>query len=358
MTQDSHEIYFRPSGPVYGDTFFGRSNEIRKLQQYVEANQSVLILGERRIGKTSFLTHAYKSLGLLENQRHVWYEGPSDLPYFANVLLPEFGDLDPTTKPFEKLFSEANKPANDPKIALYLNDIDEFLRRSDELDELQRILRLLIDNGHTICCATSFQNLDFLVSHHSTPPIFNVFSTITLAGFTNEDAVTFLAHASQQSGDEFSDAEIQLIIKIVGLVPCNLQRFGFHLFLNQSFRGSSDSERLDCFSRAFDDYLNNRRQLWAHQLEFLSDDDIQLLLNAVNSSELDVNRCSNLIGRGFLDVGENRFATMGSIYPEFLRSATPMHTENSTGDRKRWVGDFGGHAVKTAIAETIKAFLT
>ena len=55
-------IEFNPNRVVTENQFFGRESELDDLAKRIIHGQSVLITGERRIGKTSILKKAYDSI--------------------------------------------------------------------------------------------------------------------------------------------------------------------------------------------------------------------------------------------------------------------------------------------------------
>jgi hypothetical protein len=354
-------IYFRPSGPVSGDTFFGRTDEVHKLRQYVNNRQSVLILGERRIGKTSLLIHAYKHLNLLNNFPKVLYGGaPSSAADLAEYILDHLNiaiDQRSPLKQLEATLSDYSKAGR--MLAIYINDVDDVLRGpEDGIEVLQRLLRSMIENNQSVTCATSFQNLDRLAAKSSTPPLFNVFTPLTLRGFKHDEAVDFLQTASERSGDILEVNECEFIITLVGLVPFNLQRFGFELFSRNGFVNSKGTERLNHFTECIDPYIEMQRTIWNDQLRFLSESHTTSLINAAYRNELKDNQYSTyLIERGFLDDGERLFATMGMLYAEFLRSVLSIPAKDSPNKMKTFFGELSRTAVNTAVDAAIKAYL-
>ncbi|MFH1635510.1 MAG: hypothetical protein ABIG63_16085, partial [Chloroflexota bacterium] len=67
-------------GPVRTpDLFFGRVHELNEIAAFLRGNQSVSIVGPRKIGKTSLLFHlvrpeVWPSLGLLEDNLFIYLD--------------------------------------------------------------------------------------------------------------------------------------------------------------------------------------------------------------------------------------------------------------------------------------------
>jgi ABC-type multidrug transport system ATPase subunit len=66
---------FNPTGPVAGEEFYGRKAAIAAVTGRLESGQSVLILGQRRIGKTSLLQHLFGFRKPAAPDAHIMHDG-------------------------------------------------------------------------------------------------------------------------------------------------------------------------------------------------------------------------------------------------------------------------------------------
>lgn len=243
---------FRPTGPVSGSGFFGRGSELDSLSKRLSSEQSVLILGERRIGKTSLLLQAYRHLNAIgDNASRVWHEGHAGIrestSRVAESLLKELIErtrvqpwsVRPSRDPIRALKAELKRLAdNGVRTILFMNDLDDLLRSAaEEAEQIERLFRSIIDNGHGLACATSFKNLWHSGDPSAKAPLFNVFHPVTLRGFTHEEALQFLSTVSEFSGDRLENPECHLIVDLAGLIPFHLQHVGWNLFAQNGFVG-------------------------------------------------------------------------------------------------------------------------
>ena len=83
------QIAFNPHRTVFGQDFFGRKEEINILSKRLTHGQSVLITGERRIGKTSLLSHVHRVQNIFSKDTpQIWLGSfyPTTLPELANEI--------------------------------------------------------------------------------------------------------------------------------------------------------------------------------------------------------------------------------------------------------------------------------
>jgi len=354
---------FRPTVPVHGDDFFGRVEELRAISQRLINGQSVLILGERRIGKTSILTHLHQDLSILEGVPRMWHE---DDPSLSNIIEALSINLPKSLKLRAHSTTDSNRhhrllkglSLSDRKLLVYINDLDGLLyAANEESDQVQGFLRLLIDRGHTIACATSYRNLDHFAGDPANPPLFNVFFPITLRGFTYDEAGHFLRTVSDRSGDLLQEEECAFLIELAGLVPHHLQLVGFELFSSGEFVGSFGGKRLELLTKSIDRFVESRRDVWGYQIHNLPEEQAAQLAHAAAASEsLDDHASGYLVERGILDHGDEQFKTMGTVFGEFVRHFPSFEVGDSPSRLQSLFGRLSETAIKSVVEGAIKAY--
>lgn len=258
---ENNPFLFGP--PVIGDQFYGRGQVIREILSLVERGQPCSILGERRIGKTSLL---------LNIARHrSSYELRSGTPFFPIYLdLQGYGDL--TEEGFwrtllDQAILEASgsqvysvllplledaltgdlEPRHVKRLAakigqagfrlLLLFDEFEYVADSFSLDlSFFGTLRSLVASNLPVGCVTASQKalseIDKFRSGYSfaSSPFWNVFTTIRLGVFQEQEASDFIRGTWISQGRKFDDESFDFLYDLSGFHPFFLQAAAYYLF--------------------------------------------------------------------------------------------------------------------------------
>ena len=363
--------FFNPTGLVAGEEFYGREAAIAAVTTRLESGQSILILGQRRIGKTSLLRHLFG------------FRKPA-VPG-AHILHDEFLGRDSTVELLAKSLVRQllAKGLDSPKryrtnlltlhhwgerlrirgeyLAIYVNDIDDLLYGVETgADDIERLFRGLIETGHTVICATSYVPLEQRDSAHERVPLSNVLYPYTLGAFSEDEASSFLADKSQACGDELSPEEIALILSLAGLVPFYLQRVGWNLFANPSFVRSKNGQRLARIVSAIDEHYRSLESLMLSDLNHLKPSSVRCLVRAAKEGVVeDTADARFLIGRGLLDLGENSFRSQGSMIRELLKEMVDFSETGRVEARSgvQWLGRLAEGTIRTVIDTAIRTHM-
>ncbi len=237
--------------------FFGREHELNEVAAFLRGNQSVSIVGPRKIGKTSLLFHLMRpettrSLGLDEQYLFVYLdcevlgEGGHEEVFsqFASEisetlverqLPPEPAVEEAIQKPGRLAFERAVRRLNQRGLRVVLM-LDEFERISSNgsLDvNFFNALRSAAGRYQMAYVTASAQPLIQLTySGHSqeilSSPFFNIFAPLYLGLFPLPEAQTLIRQPSQAAGVTFSPEIEELIYTLVGGHPLALQVACFH----------------------------------------------------------------------------------------------------------------------------------
>lgn len=359
---------FKPTGPVTGEDFSGREDAIANVAARMESGQSVVILGQRRIGKTSLLKHLCSFRQPVIAGVHVMHDGflgrggtVRQLAKSLSDQLAEKGLGSPNRHKDEitALNDWAEFLSSRGKcLAVYLNDIDDILYAAEAgADDIERLLRGLVEAGHTVLCATSYMPLERRDNALERAPLSNVLYPCILSAFAEGEASRFLVNKSRACGDELSPDEIALVLSLAGLVPFYLQRVGWNLFANSLFVGSQGRQRLEMIVSAIDEHYRSVESLIEGALDHLPPTSARCLVKAAKDGVVDDSADSRfLIARGLLDAGEHPFRSQGSMIRELLKQMTDLVGTGRVepGSRRQWLGRLAEGTVRTVIDAAIR----
>jgi hypothetical protein len=264
-------------GPIRDHAYFaGREHAVGQALSLLGNRQSISLVGQRRIGKTSLLFHiadpeVFTQHGLRRDQHLFVYVdcgGLSNLdqPGVYQVLLEEAGDtlsdIDPdlsrlaaldeaqsmTYRAFERALRGLIRGGWRPIILL-----DEFdlMAHNPHLDpDFFSGLRALAAK-YSIAYVTASKRplLDLTYADASTlsSPFFNIFASIRLGLFSEDASRQLLTRLAAKGGGSFTAATVDFLLDLAGPHPLFLQIAGFHAFELQQAAGSalSDADRLE-----------------------------------------------------------------------------------------------------------------
>jgi hypothetical protein len=256
--------FFHRGAIKRAEEFHGRLNEITQILGLCRNGQSVSIIGPRRIGKSSLLLHLCRSAVRAQ------YDLSPHEAIFALVDCQELGGS-PPEEVYEALLTSIMDAASSAPIALesvqrpgtyrsldrVLNTIqraglsivvllDEFelLAANDRLTPyfFARLRGLTTKYG--LAYLTASQRPLFAISADEeilSSPFFNIFVTLSLGLFTNEEAQDLLDKRLEGTGYEFEPKLLDHILELAGPHPCYLHIAGYHAFRSVSL-GQIDQE--------------------------------------------------------------------------------------------------------------------
>ena len=253
-----HNPFFnrhRITDPTY---FFGRQREVERLYSAIATHQCVSLVGERKLGKSSLLTHiadpatltqfgfdpavqlfVYFDLESLASARRddFW---PELLDSIAAQLPP--GDLAQSLRrqidTGEVRFLTARRTLRRIRdtgleIVLAFDEFESLARNANFEPDFYGELRSLAGELGLVMFTASRRSLYDLTYEHSgtlSSPFFNIFSEMPLRLMSEEDARQILVKLSEQAGQLFCDDDVKFGIELAGPHPFFVQIAGKHLF--------------------------------------------------------------------------------------------------------------------------------
>lgn len=237
--------------------FFGRERETRQIMSLLQNGQSVSIIGQRRIGKTSLLYHIADDARPQDDYLLVFLDCGAFVtlpePQIYRTVLEEI-DFEMEQRSLSIAFQslESDKPVTyrsferdlrrlfkvQPRLVLMLDEF-ELLSRNEHLrSEFFTGLRALAMR-HPITYITGTRQplieLTYADSSTLSSPFFNIFATIRLGLFTDEEAAALLEALSG-----FDDNLIEWLYQLAGGHPLFTQIAGYHAFEVLRERGEAD----------------------------------------------------------------------------------------------------------------------
>jgi uncharacterized protein len=214
--------------------FFGRERELDFCLQRLRGMQSVSILGERRIGKTSLLRYLISTLperlgaqfrgafldltrpnlasvegALVDVQRQIGLENPA-----------------PTLTGFAERLASVH--AAGQRVVVAFDEAEMFVRLPTEFNhDFCESLRALASAGQLALLTASRLSLREMHEHGAlVSPLYNVMGVRRLDEFTEEEAREFVA--LPREGVAFAADQVEEILRHAGRHPLRLQVFSFH----------------------------------------------------------------------------------------------------------------------------------
>jgi DNA-binding CsgD family transcriptional regulator len=274
--------------------FVGRESQVDQVfsrLRNVEFESSSLV-GERRIGKTSLLYH------IADPQVRRSHGLPPDEYFFVYVDLALIDATTTPTRLWQYLLRQM-MPHLSPADAEWLhavladaNALDNFTLAEvfDRLDAQRRHVVLLLDEFENVTRNENFSpdffySLRSLAIHHRlalitssrrelielthsneirSSPFFNIFANINVRLLSREDAHALIVNALSETGVQFSEAELETIVRVAGPHPFFLQtasHFMFQAYVSRVNAALRQAYWMDRFSAEARPHLS---EYWRH----------------------------------------------------------------------------------------------
>ena len=260
-------------GPVHDpEMFFGRMHELNEIAAFLRGNQSVSIVGPRKIGKTSLLFHlmrpeAWPGLGMGDDMLFVYMDcevlGEGDhgeiLAQFAGEIAAALDERDlppepaleramykPTRLSFEGAIRKLNRRGL--RVVLIL----------DEFERLSTNASLDVNFFNALRSAAGRYKLAFLTASASpliqltysgksqeilSSPFFNIFAPLFLGLLPDGEARQLIREPARAAGAPFPPAAEDFLHDLVGGHPLALQVACFHGFYELDAAAFDDAKR-------------------------------------------------------------------------------------------------------------------
>jgi hypothetical protein len=256
-------------GPIRDPAYFyGRQHELDQVMSLLGSQQSVSLVAQRRIGKSSFLFHiahpqVFSAYGLRPDEHLFIYVdcgglGGLDQPSLYRVLLEEIadalvvgghgtaqldaldGDQPVTFRAFEHALRGLARQGWKPILL-----VDEFERMShnphldpDFFSGL-RALAAKYPLAYVIASKQPLLELTYADASTLSSPFFNIFASLRLGLFAEQEALELLGSLAGRGSVTFAPPTAEFLLQLAGPHPLFLQIAGYHAFELQQARGTA-----------------------------------------------------------------------------------------------------------------------
>ncbi|MCB0282286.1 MAG: protein kinase [Calditrichaeota bacterium] len=341
------------------DDFFGRKNEISKIYARIGASrpQSVSIVGERRIGKSSLLNFIYNPANrrryLSDPDQFVFVfvdfqeKRGIDVPeFFATIygcLIKEFNEqlelnLVPGYEGFTKIV-EYMQNLN-LKLVMVFDEFELVTKNQNFDTEFYSFARSMANNYNVAYLVSSGRNLQTMCHSKeiSDSPFFNIFSNLTLSTFTHEEAEELITIPSKRAG-YLLENQIDFILDIAGYYPFFIQMACASVFEFVKANGRLSKQNLKAIK---EDFLDEAR-IHFQQIWDISDEDQKNLFLKLAAQEKIESQDEYLIPglekAGYIKRIENQPVVFSSMFGQFILERY-NGIGNESAKRKKFFGLF------------------
>jgi tRNA A-37 threonylcarbamoyl transferase component Bud32 len=335
--------------------FFGRRRELATIFSRIDAvePQSVSIVGERRIGKSSLLRALLRRKDVLLRRPDEFVFAYLDLhekvhgdvsDFFA-ALIEELSlnlhdmEMHKTAPSYENMRTLVSRLNRDRlKLVFILDEFEAITQNKNFTLEFFSFLRSLPNNYSVSFIVSSARELQDLCHSKELAgsPFFNIFHKLNLGSFTPEEAAELITQPSQAAGCPL-EPYAPAIIQMGGYFPFFLQMACCTVFENypdlENVRSRFYEQACGHFVYMWD-HLSERERTACHKIT---------AHQALN--EQDRSFVGTLIRRGFVYSNGSSVRLFSDIFDEFVRSrtietaASPHHVEwSETAERPRTPG--------------------
>jgi tRNA A-37 threonylcarbamoyl transferase component Bud32 len=330
--------------------FFGRSRELVTMFSRIDAGepQSVSVVGERRIGKSSLLRALLrrKQLFLRRPDEYVFVSVDlhekvhGEISHFFAVLIEGLAlslqdtNVSKTAPTYEGIRGAvAQIDRSRLKLVFVLDEFEAVTQNENFTLEFFSFLRSLPNNYSVSFIVSSARELQDLCHSKevSGSPFFNIFHKLNLGSFTPEEAADLIAQPSEAAGYPLKPYASS-IIRMGGYFPFFLQMACCTFF--ESRNGSGDDIEPDLEqirTRFYEEALGHFEYVWDH-LTDRQRTACSRLSERHELNEQDRSFVGGLIRRGYVYEQKGDVRLFSDVFEDFVKEKTArvLSTESPT----------------------------
>jgi hypothetical protein len=269
--------------------FFGRTRDLARIYALLANTQSVSIVGDRRIGKSSLLYCLARPEVQARQERHnlsdycfvyvdlqgsVYRNAVEFLQHLLHKLqrqvnptwLLDLGQAATPQDTFETAVAQLNKQG--VKLVFLLDEFD-YVTRNEHLDAaLFSFMRYMATNYDLAIVTASQQRLvDLCHTDIIDSPFFNIFARITLGPLERSEALELITIPSRAAGYPLED-DADWLLKLAGMQPICLQIACFYLLEARAHAAGGKRVDYDAARQLFyDEARDHFHYAWIHLSE-------------------------------------------------------------------------------------------
>jgi hypothetical protein len=380
----SIENHFKCGLPVVGSDFYGRNQLLHRLLRQTEGR--VLLIGQRRIGKSSLLRQIEyllqsspssrregKAIAILKCDAQSTAGAADDFELLMGQVIKQLAQW---TEHFSPEFSIPRSKRSelvkyDVAAELFKSALQRGLKLLLLIDEIEVLaqksrikLRALTQESEISLFAVSATNPSALGTSEFGSAWFNFFSMEHVGLFSQIEARDMLQAISKRGGRQFTEEECSVLIEVFGPFPFFLQLAGWECFHSSEFLQSNRSCGA-AFKRAFADLAFRVQPHFTSMLSRLNEKQRDVLIDVANGSSVSDTFETNELSAMALVTKDHagRWKVFSSSFKHFVLQAAgkenaeraPEHREDA---HKKWwdvASDVAAKAIGTALEKAIEA---
>jgi hypothetical protein len=211
--------------------FHGRRAELDHIFGRLNTMQSVSLVGERRIGKSSLLYHVFQTgTAQLGAGVQIVYTGLPDVkdePSFYRRVCLETG-----ARGTGESFGDLERTVRDRKVVLCLDEFEKVAGQPAFSRGFFDSLRSLAQSGSFALVVATQHSLAELcrTEQIATSPFWNIFARVDLGLFTDSEARELVRARFREADTVVTEEEVARLLQLAGPFPLLLQAACYHLF--------------------------------------------------------------------------------------------------------------------------------
>lgn len=332
------------------DDFFGRREEIENIYERIKSKvpQSVAVVGERKMGKSSLLYYIYheKDKYLNNPEKYIFIfidiQGVTinSRDEFFKVLLKRLREnenlreiiVEDKGNDHENVKETVSKLDGDGyKLILFLDEFDLLLQKGSIPPELYENLRALA-NRYAIAYITATVKSPTELTKEYGSPFFNIFTGENIEAFSRDEALELIEVPSAREGVPFSEEDVEFVFEIAGSHPYFIQ-----IACSILFGYKTKKERLD-YKKIREKFLNESRFQFEHIWKYINKKEKEVLLKLAKSKP--VGKRGNYIlvdlrRKGYVSKKGKGYEIFSSVFKDFVAERKDKnekkHEDNISG---------------------------
>ena len=201
--------------------FFGRTRELSEILSRLFSMQSVSVVGERRIGKSSFLYHLTQTgsdqLGNDFLLRYLDLQSVLSSEEFYERACELLGAEGSTHRDLERAISGK-------KVGLCLDEFEQATGNPEFGADFFNVLRSFAGTGKLALVVATQHTLSDLYRAEAIPtsPFPNIFTLLRLGPLAEDEARDLVTRPAERAGQPFTEAEASFVLGLAGAHPYRL----------------------------------------------------------------------------------------------------------------------------------------
>ncbi len=203
------------------ERFFGRTRELDEILSRLATMQSISVVGERRIGKSSLLYHIAQTgtarLGTAFTFCYLDLQGVLSAEEFYERACELLDTAGSTHRDLERAI-------RGKKIVLCLDEFEQTTANPEFGTDFFNVLRSFAQTGELALVIATQRTLSDLYRVEAIPtsPFSNIFTLLRLGPLTDAEARELVTRPAEQVGQSFTEPEVDFILGVAGTHPYRL----------------------------------------------------------------------------------------------------------------------------------------